>query len=255
MQNNHFSATYIGTTKIKLDRVASTNDFLRAELSKSTPLVEGTVIMADEQYAGRGQMGTSWESQKGKNLTTSILLCPHFLSPTKQFDLSIIISLALQQALTSILNVKVEIKWPNDLYVNNKKIAGLLIENILQGSKWKYAIVGIGVNVNQTEFSSKIKHPTSVQKILHSSYCKENLLNEICILIEGFYEQLRKGKQKEHKSLYLKHLLGFNELRIYKIKGISVQAKIVDIDPNGRLVLDTNGTLSIVNFKEIEFCI
>lgn len=255
LQNNHFSADYIGATRITLDRVPSTNDFLRGELSNSTPFVEGTVIMAEEQFAGKGQMGKSWESPKGKNLIFSLLLCPSFLPPTQQFDLSIIISLALQQALSSILPVEVKIKWPNDIYVNNNKIAGILIENILQGNKWKHAIVGIGVNVNQTKFSSALKNPTSVQKILHSSYYKEDLLSEICIFIEKFYEQLKKSEQESLRALYLKNLFGLNTLRKYRINGVSVEAKIVDVDTYGRLVLDTNGVISINNFNDVEFCI
>src|SRR5690606_25093723 len=126
--------------------------YLKNELSKSTPLHEGTVIMAVDQYAGKGQQGTVWQSEPGKNLTFSLLLTPFFLSPKHQFRLTVAVSVALVRALATLLGERVAIKWPNDLYVGDRKIGGMLIENILQGPRWKSAIIGIGLNVNQTVF-------------------------------------------------------------------------------------------------------
>ncbi len=253
MQSNHFSGIFIGKQRITLERTSSTNDYLKAELSKFKPFVDGTVIMAVEQYAGRGQVGTQWESEKGKNLTASILLYPSFISPTNQFNLSIAVSLGIRDALHNILKQEVWIKWPNDIYVNNKKIGGILIENILQGSTWKYAIIGIGINVNQTAFSTDAKNPTSIREILHESYVIENLIDEICNLIELHYLELKSGEQNKQKEQYMQYLLGRNEQRFFKIDGVSVEGKIVDIDTNGRLVVDFNGHLSAFNFKEIEY--
>ena len=253
LQSNHFSGIFIGKNRITLERTASTNDYLKAELSKFKPLVDGTVIMAVEQYAGRGQLGTQWESEKGKNLTASILLCPSFISPANQFNLSIAVSLGIRHVLHKILKQDVWIKWPNDIYVNNKKIGGLLIENILQGNTWKHAIIGIGINVNQTIFSSDAKHPTSISEILHESYSIEKLIVEICKLIELHYFELKSGMQNKQKEEYLQYLLGKDKQRIFKIDGISVEGKIVDIDTNGRLVVDFNGHLSSFSFKEIEY--
>lgn len=253
MQSNHFSGIFIGKNQITLERTASTNDFLKAELSKSKPFVEGTVIMAVEQYAGRGQVGTQWESQKGKNLTASLLLCPTFIRPTQQFDLSIAVSLAIRQALHTILKQDVFIKWPNDLYVNDKKIGGILIENILQGNIWKYAIIGIGINVNQTVFSTKANNPTSIHKILHETYAIENLLGEICNRIEQHYLQLKKGMQSKQKEQYVQHLWGRNEQRFFKIDNVLVEGKIVNVDENGLLIIDFNGHLASFGFKEIEY--
>lgn len=253
MQSNHFSGIFIGKNRIILERTASTNDYLKAELSKFKPLVDGTVIMAVEQYAGRGQVGTQWESEKGKNLTASILLCPSFISPAYQFNLSIAVSLGVRQALQNILKQEVQVKWPNDIYVNNKKIGGILIENILQGSTWKYAIIGIGVNVNQTAFSARANNATSIREILHESYSIENLIDEICKLIEKHYLELKSGMQNTQKAQYMQYLLGRNEQRVFKIDGVLVEGKIVDIDTYGRLVVDFNGHLTSFSFKEIEY--
>lgn len=253
MQSNDFSGIFIGKNQITLSRIGSTNDFLKAELSKSKPFVEGTVIMAVEQFAGRGQVGSQWQSEKGKNLTASLLLSPSFLAPIQQFDLSIAISLAIREALQNVLKQAVYIKWPNDIYVNNKKIAGILIENILQGSRWKHAIIGIGVNVNQSTFSPDTKNPGSIYEILHETYDIQKLLNEICILIEKYYLQVQKGMQNQHKELYTQFLFGRDELRMFKIDGVLVQGKIVDTNKNGHLMVIIDGHLATFGFKEIEY--
>lgn len=255
LQSNDFSGIFIGQNRIVLERVASTNDYLKAELSKSKPFPEGTVIMAVEQYAGRGQVGTQWQSPRGKNLTASILLCPHFLHPSQQFTLNIAICLAIQQVLSTILNEEVQIKWPNDIYINNKKLGGILIENILQGNLWKYAIIGIGINVNQSDFPDKMTKAGSLIKLLHESYSIEKLLSEICTGIDHLYFQLRSGNFVEQKRLYGQHLFGINEIRSFKIDGVLVEGKIVDVDENGMLVIDFNGHLAKFGFKEIEYLI
>lgn len=255
LQSNDFSGIFIGQKPIILERVASTNDYLKAKLSKSKPFPEGTVIMAVEQYAGRGQVGTQWQSPRGKNLTTSILLCPNFIHPSQQFTLNIVICLAIQEVLSTILNEDVQIKWPNDIYVNNMKLGGILIENILQGNLWKYAIIGIGINVNQTNFPDEMSKAGSLIKLLHETYSIEKLLSEICSCIDRHYFQLRAGNFAEQKRLYCKHLFGINETRSFKVDGIIVEGKIVDVDENGMLVIDFNGHLAKFGFKEIEYLI
>jgi BirA family biotin operon repressor/biotin-[acetyl-CoA-carboxylase] ligase len=255
LQSNDFSGIFIGENRINLERVASTNDYLKAELSKSKPFPEGTVIMAVEQFAGRGQVGTRWESQKGKNLTVSILLCPSFLHPSKQFNLNIAICLAIQHVLSTILPEKVFIKWPNDIYVGNKKLGGILIENIIQGNTWKYAIIGIGINVNQCEFPENARNAGSLIKLLHESYSIEKLLTEICRSIEQHYFQLKMGGHAKQKELYCENLFGINETRPFKIDGIQVEGKIVAVDESGQLLIDFNGHVTKFGFKEIEYVI
>ena len=255
MQSNDFSGILIGQNRIILDRVDSTNDYLKAELSKSKPFPEGTVIMAVEQYAGRGQVGTQWQSQRGKNLTVSILLHPNFLQPSEQFAINISICLGIREALSAILSENVLIKWPNDIYVGDKKIGGILIENILQGNLWKYAIIGIGLNVNQSNFPIEAKNATSLFKLLHETYSIEKLLTEICNCIEYHYDQLKLGNRAHQKKLYLEYLFGINEKRSFKIDGILVEGKIIDVDESGNLAVDFDGHIATFGFKEIEYLI
>ncbi len=255
LQSNNFSGICVGQNRIVLERVASTNDYLKDKLSKSKPFAEGTVIMAVDQYAGRGQVGTHWQSHPGKNLTASILLCPNFLHPSQQFTLNIAICLAVQQVLSNILDQEVRIKWPNDIFVNNKKLGGLLIENILQGNSWKYAIIGIGINVNQSDFPDEMNQAGSLIKLLHETYSIEKLLTEICTCVDYHYFQLRRGNFAEQKQLYCEHLFGINEIRKFKIDGVLVEGKIIDVDENGKLVVDFNGHLAKFGFKEIEYLI
>ena len=141
MQNNTFSGLFIGRNLITLKEVDSTNTFLKDALSKSTPLLDGSVIMADRQLAGRGQSGNSWISEAGKNLTFSVLLNPVFLAIERQFDLNMAVSLALNDFFNKYKIQAATIKWPNDSYINNKKVAGILIENILQGNKIKHEAI------------------------------------------------------------------------------------------------------------------
>lgn len=211
--------------------------------------------MAVDQYAGRGQVGTKWQSHPGKNLTASILLCPTFLHPSQQFSLNIVICLAIQQVLSNILDEKVQIKWPNDIYVKNKKLGGILIENILQGSSWKYAIIGIGINVNQSHFPDEINKASSLIKLLHQTYSIEKLLTEICSCIDSHYFQLRLGNFVAQKRLFCANLFGMNEVRSFKIDGVLIKGKIIDVDENGMLVVDFNGHAVKFGFKEIEYVI
>ena len=127
----------IGKHIIQLEKVPSTNDYALKLLSKSTP-EEGTIISTNSQTMGKGLAGNGWESQAGKNLTISIILKPSFLNPSKQFYISKIIALAVHEFLSGQLK-NVRIKWPNDIYVNNDKIAGILIENSVIGNNFEYS--------------------------------------------------------------------------------------------------------------------
>src|ERR1700722_11411390 len=140
---------FVGHTIIDLDKVNSTNSYLHDLLKKKTP-AEGVIVWALEQYAGRGQRGNSWLSQPGVNLTFSILLEPRFLVLADQFLLTKALALGVAEFVSSLApSASVKIKWPNDIYANDCKIAGILVENILETSIIKYSIAGIGLNINQ----------------------------------------------------------------------------------------------------------
>ncbi len=255
MQNNTFSGLFVGHNLITLKEVDSTNTFLKDAVSKSAPLMDGTVIMADRQFAGRGQAANSWQSEAGKNLTFSILLRPSFLSVEQQFDLNKAISIAINDVLSKYIGSGVFIKWPNDIYINTKKIGGILIENIIQGTKIKHAIIGIGLNVNQVNFADSLKNVTSLKQELHHDYHLMGLLGEICSAVEARYLQLKAGLSKKISEDYLNRIYLMYHNASFKFNGTIKEGKIIGITETGQLVLETEGTVKFFNNKEIEFII
>lgn len=253
MQNNTFSGLFVGQNLIRLNEVDSTNTFLKNALSKSTPFLEGTVILAEKQFAGRGQSGNSWQSEEGKNLTFSILLNPVFLQVEKQFELNKAISLALNDVLSKYFDRNAFIKWPNDLYINNKKIGGMLIENIVQGNRIKHAIVGIGLNVNQNQFPDNLKNITSFNQELHQDYDLMGILNEICSSVEARYLQLRSGALEKLDHDYLNKLYLMRQWSVFRFDGRIESGKILGVSDLGQLLLETTEGLREFNNKEIEF--
>lgn len=252
MQSNTFSAFFSGQKLITLNEVSSTNDYLKDRLSKSTPFREGTVIMAVDQQEGRGQRGNKWISEPGKNLTFSLLLKPAFLDIGTQFDLNIAISVSVIQCLQALLGDRVLIKWPNDIYVNDKKLGGMLIENTISGVEWKESIVGIGINVNQDHFG-ELTRACSLKQLLQEEYILTDLLYELCERIEANYTKLKLKGISQLKSFYIQHLFGHNQVREYGIDGVRVLGKIVDVSRGGQLILDFEGHHASFGFKEIVF--
>lgn len=223
-------------------------------VSKSEPLPEGTVIMADHQYAGRGQKEMTWYTEPGKNLTFTLLLKPTFLKISDQFLLNMVISLAVRNALVRWLGEDVKVKWPNDIYYRNQKLAGMLIENILSGNTYKSAIIGIGLNVNQRTFTDTIAaKATSLGRILQQDVDLIQLLAEICSHIESNYLKLKTGNYASLKVDYLAHLYRFGQIAEYRQSDETFEGEITDISPEGLLGLRRNDTTFYYNFKEIEF--
>ncbi|MDP3467104.1 MAG: biotin--[acetyl-CoA-carboxylase] ligase [Daejeonella sp.] len=253
MQNNTFSGLFIGRNLITLKEVDSTNTFLKDALSKSKPFLDGTVIMADRQYSGRGQASNSWLSEAGKNLTFSVLLNPGFLPIERQFDLNMAISLALNDFLNKYTSGAASIKWPNDSYVGKKKIGGILIENIVHGNTIKHAIIGIGLNVNQENFPADLMNVTSLKQALHQDYNLMDLLGEICSIIESRYLQLKAGKTVKLRDEYLSQLYLKDTWALFRFDNEIQNGKIQGLSSIGQLILETANGLRYFNNKEIEF--
>lgn len=224
-------------------------------MSNSEPLPEGTVILAEEQYAGRGQEAGIWISEPGKNLTFSILLKPGFLPLQRQFMLNKALSLAVYDALFPLIGILLKIKWPNDIYVGNDKLGGMLIENIIQGTKWKFTAAGIGINVNQILFPDSIQNVTSVSKILHTEYNLNRLLRDLCRSVENRYLQLRSGNFDDLDRQYLECLYRFGEEHFYQVDGRKLRGTIKNIDENGRLQVQLDDRLHAFGLKEIAYVI
>ncbi len=254
MQNNTFSTLFVGQNLIKLSAVDSTNNFLKNLLSNSAPLPEGTVIMADDQFAGRGQQQNNWHAEPGKNLTISILLFPTFLSLNKQFLLNIVISVAINKALTEFIPKGMSVKWPNDIYYKNQKLGGILIENTIVGSLIKTAVVGIGINVNQEIFVEGLSNrAVSMIQILQEDVNLVKLLHAICSQIEKQYLQLKAGHYTKLTEVYVDCLYKIGELSKFRKNGVEFAGIIKGVEENGQLIVETEGNLSRFNFKEIEF--
>ena len=254
MQNNTFSTLFVGQNFIKLKEVDSTNNYLKNLASNSEPLPEGTVIMADNQFAGRGQQESVWQTVAGKNISASIYLKPSFLPLRKQFFLNMAVSLAVAEALSDFLPSPVKVKWPNDIYYNRKKLGGILIENTLTGSSIKSAVVGIGLNINQEQFTGDLSEKaTSVYQILHKQVDLELVMEKIFVFMEKYYLNLKSERYSILQNNYLNRLLNFDTVAKYIQNGQVFEGIIKGVEDSGLLIMEIDKETSTFNFKEVEY--
>jgi len=254
LQNNIISGLFVGQNLVILKEVASTNNYLKDLLSNSKPVADGTVIMAESQFAGRGQQTNRWHSEAGKNLTFSLLLKPAFLALQQQFDLTRVISLGVVTGLQQATGLPVQVKWPNDIYYGDKKLGGILIENMVQGSIIKNAVIGIGLNINQESFPPEVPNPTSVKQILQKDYDLHALLSQICGCIEAWYLKLKASRLDEIREQYLANLYWLNQEREFlSDKGEKFTGAITAVRNNGFLVLRTKNGEKEFTLKQIQF--
>ena len=233
----------------RFDILSSTNDEACGLQYK-----QGDIIVAESQTAGRGQRGHTWESGKGQNLTLSAVLEPTFLPPTEQFLLSEVIALAVADTLASY-SIKTKIKWTNDIYVGDKKIAGILIEHKLQGNAIGRTIAGIGLNVNQTQFSANLPNPTSMATEQGAEFDRAEVLDRLQECIMRRYGQLQNGERATLQSDYHTMLYRLDAPYRYALaNGDTFIGTIRGVEPTGALkVEDENGKIGCYLFKEIEF--
>jgi len=177
----------------------------------------------------------------------------NFLAINRQFDLNMAISLAMNDFLNKYTAGGAFIKWPNDCYIGNKKIGGILIENIVHGNTIKHAIIGIGLNVNQENFPAGLKNVTSLKQALHQDYNLVHLLGEICSTIEARYLQLKAGNADKLRDEYLSQLYLKDEWALFRFDKQIQSGKIREITTIGQLILETTEGLRYFNNKEIEF--
>lgn len=238
--------------RITLDTVDSTMQYLaRPELSACEDSF--IVVTADYQTAGRGQKGTSWESEAGKNLLLGILLRPAFLHPQEQFYLSEICALSLVETLNTYSD-GFTIKWPNDIYYGDRKVSGMLLEHTLQGATLSQTIVGIGLNINQRTFLSDAPNPVSLFQILERETDRETLLKDFLQRFQTYYLHLeRQDFSAIHKS-YLQHLYRRGEWAKFRDETGIFEGRILNVEPTGRLIVETTeGALRKFAFKEIAY--
>jgi BirA family biotin operon repressor/biotin-[acetyl-CoA-carboxylase] ligase len=234
-----------------IEECASTND-----VARDKKYTEGDIIVAERQTAGRGQRGNSWESEEGLNLTFSMVLQPTFLPPDMQFMLSECVSLAMVDML-DFFHIEAKIKWPNDIYVGDRKISGILIENDITGNTLSRSIVGIGLNVNQRTFPADVPNAISMAGATGLEYDRKEVLK----LFQGLFmmryvslevEDITKLDADYHLSLYrfMKHS------RYALPDGRQFTGTIQRVMPSGELLMEhSDGTIHSYLFKEMEFVV
>lgn len=238
---------------IWLDRVDSTNSYCMKMATENEP--EGLTVAAFFQENGRGQRGSSWESRDGLNLTFSLLLRPTFLRVEEQFALSKAIALSVCEWINSA-GASAKIKWPNDIYIGNSKVCGILIENSFSSATLDVSVVGIGLNLNQIVFSEDLPNPTSMKLITGNDFQPAAAMVELVKNIQNLYAKLRLSDKSDIDTLYLNKLYRFGEFFDFKTSEVPFRAKIVGVKNTGELILETEiGQQMFFAFKEVSFII
>ena len=254
MQNNTFFEDSCPNKVIVLEETTSTNDYLKDLLTNFKPLPQYTAIMAKKQTAGKGQRGNTWLSQPSLNLTASFLLNPINLSIQDQFLLTMISSLAVRDVIAYHTQKTCLIKWPNDIMIDGKKIAGILIENKISKSYIKHSIIGIGINIYQTNFPETINHKTTSVKLQNEYVNVEmlNIVNEIQQNLSRYQDICQKDTLKLIE-LYNNYLFRKNEKHNYIIDSKEVEGVIKKIEKDGLLQITVKNTVTKVDLKGITY--
>ncbi|MGK0389251.1 MAG: BirA family biotin operon repressor/biotin-[acetyl-CoA-carboxylase] ligase [Maribacter sp.] len=249
--NTRLNTLFLGKVLLEYERLDSTNSQAERLLKEKKP-AEGTVVFTMEQYSGRGQMGNSWFSDSFKNLATSIILYPKIDFPSRQFALNQVIALGVRDCLSSLDIDDVKVKWPNDIMIGHRKVAGVLIQNAISRKRISHSIVGIGINVNQDHFPDNIGEPTSLYVETKQSFDIREVLNLLCVHIEYWYLKLNANRFDEINDEYHAHLYLKDESHLFKdSEGNTFEGKITGIDENGMLEINTIQGVRSFMFKEV----
>ena len=244
--------TYTPFPLIQLEETDSTNRYLTQKCD-TEKVDEYTTVCADYQTAGKGQRGNRWESERGKNLMFSLVLYPVFLEARRQFLLSQIAALAVKEELEEWAT-DISIKWPNDIYWQDRKICGMLIENTLMGQHIEDCIIGVGLNVNQTVFRSDAPNPVSLCQVTGKTHETVFILAAVIKRFKNFWQKLQKEDTDEIARHYASRLYRREGFHRYEDSDGCFEAEIHEVEPSGHLVLaDRNGRLRRYAFKEVRF--
>ncbi len=252
MYNAIYDSLIIAKKVIYLPTCHSTND-IAAELVRQISFEEGTVVITDEQTKGKGQRGSVWLTEPGKNLTMSVILNPFFVPVHDQFNVSKAVAVGVWSYL-SMYSDAVRIKWPNDIYLGDKKICGTLIENSIQGSRISSSIAGIGVNINQTDFQNA--RATSLLLSQNQIFDIGIEFQKLARHLDVFYFKLKSAAGKsEILSIYENQLYGFHQVRKFKVGEVVKSGTITGVSDSGMLRVQFDGSHAPQEFnnKEIEW--
>lgn len=242
----------IGSPFIELQQVESTNNYatglVHAGLAQS-----GTAVFAYHQTKGKGQRTKEWLGESGKNIALSIIIEPQVLSLSQSFLLSMATAVGVHRFFSAYAGSETKVKWPNDLYWRDRKAGGILIENIIKGSEWKMAIVGIGININQTQFDELGTRAVSLKQITGKDYEPVVLAKELCRHLEEAYSLVRK-LPSETMELYRRQLYKLNETVRLKHGSRVFDGVIKDVSPLGELIVE-HGTEERFGVGEVEWVV
>jgi BirA family transcriptional regulator, biotin operon repressor / biotin---[acetyl-CoA-carboxylase] ligase len=254
-----FLYNLLGVPFIELSSVDSTNNYALTQIHAGLAQ-HGTVFFAHEQLAGKGQRGKTWTAHKDASLIMSIVICPQPLQLIQQFHLSACIALSVCEFFGSYAGNSTLIKWPNDLYWYDRKAGGILIENVIGSKKpeyaasWLWAVVGIGININQVSFPEELRNPVSLKQITGKNFDPVTLAKELCSILDRNLKQLiTKGFEDIYTS-YLSHLYKKGELVKLKKDNRNFEAVIQSVSPIGELVIQ-HAIEESFRFGEIEWVI
>ncbi len=254
MHNFQPKTLFLGKNAIYLPSCHSTND-IAAEIIQTKRVFDGTIVITSDQTAGRGQRGNTWEALPNQNITVSMILKPDFLNIAQQFRLNIAVSLGIYEFLCRYLSDGLTIKWPNDIYVGNRKMGGVLIENTLSGTRITYSVIGIGLNINQLSFSNDKATSLRLASQKLEDFDIEKLIGQLCECIEKYYLQLKTGKFEMQKKKYLERVFRFEEWYQYEQNNERFLGKIIDVAETGHLIMEVGEEVKKFDFKEVSFVI
>jgi len=242
----------VGSNIVRIDQCESSNNYAATQLLTKR-LNEGIVFVAGSQVGGRGQGASTWESEANCNLTFSVVLYPEFVEISRQFILSKAISLGLTDFLRPLVP-EVTIKWPNDIYIAKKKVAGILIENSIRRSIFSSCIIGIGLNMNQLLFLSDAPNPVSVRQVTGEVYDLKASLAALCHCLDARYGQLREGKFSQLDAEYAQMLYQRECWSDYSDVNGDFVGRIIGVARTGHLKIETRtGKINQYDFKEVVF--
>lgn len=239
---------------IELEQTDSTNNYANL-LIEQNKVKNNTVVWSQNQINGRGQKGSNWHSEPYKNLTFSLIYLPTNLLIYRQFFMMQAVSLAVCDFIKTF-EVEPKIKWPNDIYVINNKICGILIESSCMGNNIYSVVAGIGININQTLFNNNIPNPTSLKLQTNKNYVLNILLNKLLQHLNYRLTELETGNYDNLMENYVKLLYRFNEIHNFKDSAGIFKAKIVGVEETGELILlDQHNIERKYIFKEVGYLI
>ncbi len=244
---------FVGKKVIVFESLPSTNTWLNQRLQIES-LPEGTIVIARNQTEGRGQRGNSWISKPGDSLTMSLLLNPKNLSPSQQFSLSQAISLAIHDLLVYCQIPDPKIKWPNDLMSQEYKIGGVLIENSIRKEALQYSVVGIGLNINQTQFPENLDSATSLKLSSGLEFNTSKVIADLCSFLEKRYLQLHSGKLKEIETEYLSKIYRMSDWHSFEDSSGIFKGRITGVSNSGQIrIEDECGDFRMFSTKEVRY--